>query len=183
MIRGWEKRGEPRLFGSWHVLHTGPGMCLCVIVRFGDLRGPRTRLNAGLVRPFVWDAPASTSSDVPRSWAPSRRWGVAWTPRKYEPVAWLGLPRCTRGPPMPAKHSIKRKRAEQAAGHRTVEVIDAHTFTAHLLTDAALAAGQLAKGRYIALCGRDVLPVSLVEPGSGRCSSCVSIPVQRSRVS
>jgi hypothetical protein len=26
------------------------------------------------------------------------------------------------------------------------------TFTAHLLTDAAIAAGQLAKGRYIAIC-------------------------------
>lgn len=67
--------------------------------------------------------------------------------------------------------------------HRAVEVVDARTRTAHFLTRDALAAGRDPKGRYIALCGQDVLPASLVEPGSHRCPSCVSIPSQRSRSS
>jgi hypothetical protein len=80
---------------------------------------------------------------------------------------------------MPAKHSLKTRRAER---RRAVEVVDAHTFTAHFLTTDALAAGRHPKGRYIALCGREVLPAGLTEPGHGRCSSCVAIPAQRTGV-
>lgn len=65
--------------------------------------------------------------------------------------------------------------------HRPVEVVDARTLTTHFLTLDALAAGRLPKSRYVALCGQDVLPASLTEPGAGRCSFCVSIPRQRSR--
>lgn len=83
---------------------------------------------------------------------------------------------------MTGKHRLKTRRAEHTVPrHRPVEVVDAHTPTAHFLTHDAFAAGRLPKGRYIALCGQDVLPASLAEPGRGRCSSCVSIPTQRSR--
>jgi hypothetical protein len=82
---------------------------------------------------------------------------------------------------MPGKHRLKHRRAEHTARHRTVEVIDAHTLTTHVLTNDAFAAGRLPKGSYTALCGQDVLPASLVEPGRGRCASCVSVPAQRSR--
>jgi hypothetical protein len=84
---------------------------------------------------------------------------------------------------MPGKHRLKRHRAEHTARHRAVELVDARTLTAHLLTDAAIAAGRLAKSRYVALCGQDVLPASLVEPGRDRCPSCISISAQRSRTS
>lgn len=80
---------------------------------------------------------------------------------------------------MPGKHSLKRKKAERAQRRRTAEVVDARTLQSHLLTPDALAAGLSAAGRYIALCGEDVVPASLTEPGNGRCSSCVSIPAQR----
>lgn len=52
-----------------------------------------------------------------------------------------------------------------------------------VLTPDALAAGRHPAGRYIALCGQDVLPAGLAEPERGRCTSCVSIPAQRLRVS
>jgi hypothetical protein len=85
---------------------------------------------------------------------------------------------------MADKHRLKARRAERAAPrHRTVELVDARTLRAHLLTPDALAAGRHASGRYIALCGQDVLPASLVEPGRGRCSSCISIPTQRAGMS
>src|SRR6185312_3123050 len=57
---------------------------------------------------------------------------------------------------VPGKHSIKRKRAERTAYRRAVEVVDARTLQAHLLTLDAMAAGQHAGGRYIALCDREV---------------------------
>jgi hypothetical protein len=84
---------------------------------------------------------------------------------------------------MTGKHRLKSRRTEHTARHRAIELVDARTLTAHLLTDAAIAAGRLAKGRYVAICGQDVLSASLAESGRGRCSSCVSVPAQRSRPS
>jgi hypothetical protein len=84
---------------------------------------------------------------------------------------------------MTGKHRLKSRRTEHAARHRAIELVDARTLTAHLLTDAAIAAGRLPRGQYIARCGQDVLPASLAEPGRNRCLSCVSIPRQRSRLS
>ena len=51
-----------------------------------------------------------------------------------------------RNLPMAGRHSLRVKRAERAAHRRATELVDAHTLTAHLLTDAAVAAGQLPKG-------------------------------------
>lgn len=86
---------------------------------------------------------------------------------------------------MPGKHTLKRKKAERAEYRRAAEVVDVRTLRAHLLTLDALAEGQYAAGRYVALCGQDVLPASLVEPGRERCASClahraVTVPIQRS---
>ena len=88
----------------------------------------------------------------------------------------------SRNPLMAGKHRLNRGRhqVQHAAPHRAVEVVDARTRTGHFLTMDALAAGRLPQGRYIALCGQDVLPACLTEPGLSRCLSCVSIPSQRS---
>lgn len=86
---------------------------------------------------------------------------------------------------MADKRSIKHNKAERTAYRRAAEVVDAHTLTVHFMTNDALAAGQHPGGRYIALCGEDVLPASLGEPGRERCGSCVArrtvtVPAQRS---
>jgi hypothetical protein len=62
-----------------------------------------------------------------------------------------------------------------------VEMVDARTRTAHLLTDEALAAGRRGEGRYTALCGVEVLPASLTVAERGHCTSCVPIPAPRPR--
>ncbi len=83
----------------------------------------------------------------------------------------------------PAGRHRRSKRARQTLPRRTVELVDARDGQAHHLTPDAIAAGRGARGRYFALCGVEVLPAALVDPGSGRCSSCTSVPDQRSRKS
>jgi hypothetical protein len=82
---------------------------------------------------------------------------------------------------MAGRHRLRNRRVQRTARHRAIEVVDARTLTAHFLTMSALAAGRLPQGRYITLCGQDVLPASLIEAERSRCLSCVSIPDQRSR--
>ncbi|MDQ3154271.1 MAG: hypothetical protein M3R63_21990 [Actinomycetota bacterium] len=53
-------------------------------------------------------------------------------------------------------------------------VTDARTGTAHLVTDAAVAAGRPA-GSYTALCGVSVLATSLTAPTGRPCPSCVRV--------
>lgn len=57
---------------------------------------------------------------------------------------------------------------------RCLPLVDAHTLMAHYLTDEAFAAGRLAAGRYVALCGRDVLPASLTVAEVEYCRRCVA---------
>jgi hypothetical protein len=104
---------------------------------------------------------------------------------RYEPVAGLAFhSKQYGGSTMTGRHRLKgRSVVQRTARHRAIEVVDARTLTAHFLTLDALAAGRLPKGRYITLCGQNVLPASLTEPGRNRCLSCVSIPRQRSRSS
>ncbi|MGH3939919.1 MAG: hypothetical protein ACRDTG_15070 [Pseudonocardiaceae bacterium] len=52
-----------------------------------------------------------------------------------------------------------------------VAITDAHTHSAHLITDEAFAAGCRA-GRYLATCGAEVLTASLTTPERGYCESC-----------
>jgi hypothetical protein len=64
-------------------------------------------------------------------------------------------------------------------------MVDIGSLVMHLLTPDAAAAGLRGKGRYIAVCGADVIPASLTEPGHFRCEPCLSqsasVPSQRSR--
>jgi hypothetical protein len=83
---------------------------------------------------------------------------------------------------MAGKHRLKGHRVQRTSRtsrrHRPVEVVDVRTLTTHFLTLDALAAGRLPKGRYSVLCGQDVLPANLVEPGLTAVR-----PVSRFRVS
>lgn len=51
------------------------------------------------------------------------------------------------------------------------EITDTRTGCAHLVTDAAFAAGRRA-GRYAAACGADVFAASLTTPERRRCEDC-----------
>jgi hypothetical protein len=84
---------------------------------------------------------------------------------------------------MAGKHTVRTRRAERATWRRSVEVADARMLTAHLLTEKALAAARHPTGRYIALCGQDVVPVRLTDIEPSPCPACVSIPTQRTRTS
>lgn len=53
-----------------------------------------------------------------------------------------------------------------------IAMTDAHTYRAHLVTDAAAAAGRAHGGRYISVCGMDLLPASLATPETSYCRSC-----------
>lgn len=95
---------------------------------------------------------------------------------------------------MPGRHRLKGQRRRAASTPLTehtaplrrahaVELVDAQTRQAHFLSDKAFAAGRLPRSRYITICGREVLPVSLTEAADGYCWSCASstlIPPQRS---
>lgn len=62
---------------------------------------------------------------------------------------------------MTGKHRLKG-RIQRTTRHRAIEVVDARTLTTHFLTRNVLSAGRLPQGRYIARCGQDILPASLV---------------------
>jgi hypothetical protein len=53
-------------------------------------------------------------------------------------------------------------------------MVDARTRQNHLLIQDAAAAGRRAPHHYLALCGCQILPAALVEPGTGNCRSCWS---------
>jgi len=56
-------------------------------------------------------------------------------------------------------------------GIRPVRVTDARTRVEHLVPDESLAARRHA-GRFLAVCGAEVLAASLTDPGRGRCRQC-----------
>ncbi len=64
----------------------------------------------------------------------------------------------------------------------TIAQVDLRTGVRHLLTPDAVAAGRVREGRYIALCGAQVVPAMT---GSGAkcqlCQAAAAIPTQRSR--
>lgn len=70
----------------------------------------------------------------------------------------------------------RRDRARQTGlrSRRLIAWVDARTSITHLLTPEAAAAGRLGGGRYITLCGANVLPASLVDPGESYCRACRS---------
>jgi hypothetical protein len=82
-----------------------------------------------------------------------------------------------------AKHRLADRRARARARvpipAHTVDMVDLGTGTSHLLTPDATADPTVATP---ALCGLDVLPAALVDPGTGYCWDCrSSIPGPRSR--
>ncbi|MGH3511375.1 MAG: hypothetical protein ACRDRB_03765 [Pseudonocardiaceae bacterium] len=71
----------------------------------------------------------------------------------------------------------RRQQRRHTPARRTVEMVDI-SGTAYRLTIDAAAAG-LPRGRYSALCGKDVVPAALVAREARFCRLC--IPAQRSR--
>lgn len=81
---------------------------------------------------------------------------------------------------MAGRHRLRgRRHVPHPSRQRAIEVVDARTLIGHFLSMDVLTAGRLPHGRYTALCGQDVLPACLTEPGTGRCASCASVPRQR----
>ncbi|MGH4003467.1 MAG: hypothetical protein ACRDSO_05085 [Pseudonocardiaceae bacterium] len=66
--------------------------------------------------------------------------------------------------------------------HTTTEVVDI-SGQAHLLTDTAMTAGRRGGGRYVALCGTEVLPAALVAAPESHCRTChaATVPTPRRR--
>jgi hypothetical protein len=64
-----------------------------------------------------------------------------------------------------------------------LEWVDLRSGITHLLTPEAAAAGRVKRGRYVALCGVEVIPAGMTEPGRGDCQPCrvAAIPGQRSQ--
>jgi hypothetical protein len=79
---------------------------------------------------------------------------------------------------MAGRHSKRGARAripEQQKPYRpSIELVDARTKQAHLLTLTAYEAGFDPHAAYVALCGAEVLPACLAEPGRGYCGPCRS---------
>lgn len=73
----------------------------------------------------------------------------------------------------------RARQARRVVRGRVVEMVDCRTGQEHLLTPDAAAAGYPAEGKYIAICGWEVLPGSLVTPPKGRCDPCRLIPAQQ----
>jgi hypothetical protein len=55
--------------------------------------------------------------------------------------------------------------------HRSIRIVDARTSTEHLITDESVAAHRHV-GRYLAVCGAQVLAASLTAPQRSRCPVC-----------
>ena len=58
------------------------------------------------------------------------------------------------------------------ARRRLMEMTDGLTGTAHRVTDHAFAMGRRAGGRYVAVCGLQILPASLTASERGHCPTC-----------
>jgi hypothetical protein len=66
-----------------------------------------------------------------------------------------------------------RRRPPAPRRRRPVELVEAGTLLAHFLTREAHDAGYEGRG-YVALCGAEVLPAAMVEPGRGYCALCLA---------
>jgi hypothetical protein len=76
------------------------------------------------------------------------------------------------------RHRLRGRRV--VTKRRGVEIVDVRTLVAHVLSDAAVVVGRRGGGRYVALCGVEVIPASLtVGPEGGYCGSCTAVPTLR----
>lgn len=75
---------------------------------------------------------------------------------------------------MAGRHSKRRgahAQVPEQRGPRPLGITDAQTHLEHLVTDESLAAHRHS-GRFLALCGIEVLAASLTDPGRGRRREC-----------
>lgn len=83
-----------------------------------------------------------------------------------------------QAPRVMGKHSKQRLHRQQIMPLRgMVEMVDIRTGQRHLLTPDAAAAGRRTTGRYYGLCGTDILPAALVDPGTDYCWLCRSTTI------
>ncbi|MGH4002049.1 MAG: hypothetical protein ACRDTJ_31810 [Pseudonocardiaceae bacterium] len=73
------------------------------------------------------------------------------------------------------KHRLRRR------PQHVIEMVDARHLEAHFLTDHAAVAGRRVGGRYVALCGAEVIPASLTATPETGCRSCRDALAQRGR--
>ena len=78
-----------------------------------------------------------------------------------------------------AKHQLPAPEDSTRVVERRIEMVD-HTGTAHFLTLAAAENG-LPQGRYIAICGENVVPAALIARQARYCRLCAPIHTQKSR--
>lgn len=78
---------------------------------------------------------------------------------------------------------LTRRRPRPLRGVRvTIAQVDLRTGVRHLLTPDAVAAGRVREGRYIALCGAQVIPAMTASGVKCQpCQAAAAIPAQRSR--
>jgi hypothetical protein len=55
-----------------------------------------------------------------------------------------------------------------------IQLIDLRTRVTHLMTPDAAIAGHGPRGHYLALCGAELIPTAMIEPGCGYCLPCLS---------
>jgi hypothetical protein len=90
---------------------------------------------------------------------------------------------------MAGRHSKREAHGQVAEQRRphpvritdAVGITDARTRIEHLMTDAA-AMEHRHVGRYLALCGIEVLAASLTDPGRGQCQPCATQAASWSQV-
>ena len=70
------------------------------------------------------------------------------------------------------RHSKVKSSARHPVPRGLIEMVDIRTGNNHLLTPDAAAAGRKAPHRYLALCGAEVIPAALADPGTGFCRLC-----------
>lgn len=77
---------------------------------------------------------------------------------------------------MAGRHSKRRgpHRVPEQRGPRRLGITDAHTHVEHLVTDES-AMEHRHSGRYLAMCGAQVLAASLAAPGRGHCATCLEV--------
>ncbi|MGH3684531.1 MAG: hypothetical protein ACRDRU_24015 [Pseudonocardiaceae bacterium] len=75
---------------------------------------------------------------------------------------------------MPRHRLVKRRGSTPRRRVRVVDMVDRRTRVTHLMTPDAAEAGHSPGGRYLALCGAELTPAAMVEPGCGYCLPCRS---------
>jgi hypothetical protein len=70
------------------------------------------------------------------------------------------------------RHHHHQRWPQVAPPRGMTEMVDGRTGRKHLLALDAAAAGQQDTRQYWALCGVDILPAALVDPGIGYCWPC-----------